>query len=205
MGFFSFLNGDSQRDDIKASYNASNKALKTGYDTSQGYYDDAAGSFDPYVEQGGKASTFYGNALGLNGDEARSEAQGTIASDPLWSGKFALDSNNVLKNLNARGLGASGAAALAGQRVLTENYGNWLDRYANLGQQGLQATGQQAGIRTAQGDAAYGYGATKAANSINYGNAMAGTRNTGINNVLGILGTAAKFVNPMGGMPKMGG
>lgn len=207
MGFFSDFTGASSRKDISAANSKANAALDKGYNASQGYYDEAADSFDPYVDQGGKASTFYGNVLGLNGDDARAEAQGTITSDPLWSGKFALDSNNVLKNLNARGMGASGAAALAGQRVLTENYGNWLDRYANLGEQGFRATGQKAGIRTAQGDNAYGYGATKAANSINYGNAIASTRNTGINNVLGVLGTAAKFVNPIGNVPtpKAGG
>lgn len=200
MGFFSDFTGASARKDVNAANSKANAALDKGYNASQGYYDEAADSFDPYVDQGGKASTFYGNALGLYGDEARAAAQDTIASDPMWSGKLALDSNNVLKNLNARGMGASGAAALAGQRVLTENYGNWLDRYANLGRQGFEATGQQAGIRTGQGDNAYGYGATKAANAINYGNAMAGTRNTGINNVLGILGTAAKGYTAFNGV-----
>lgn len=200
MGFFSDFTGASARKDVNAANSKANAALDKGYNASQGYYDEAADSFDPYVDQGGKASTFYGNALGLYGDEARAAAQDTIASDPMWSGKLALDSNNVLKNLNARGMGASGAAALAGQRVLTENYGNWLDRYANLGRQGFEATGQKAGVLTGQGDAAYGYGATKAANAINYGNAMAGTRNTGINNVLGILGTAAKGYTAFNGV-----
>lgn len=195
MGFFGSFTGSDQRSDIRKANKNATAALEQGYNTSQGYYNEAADSFDPYVKQGGDASTFYGNALGLNGDAARDEAQSTITSDPLFSGKFALDSNNVLKNMNARGLGASGAAALAGQRVLTENYGNVLDRYANLGQQGFQATSAKGNVLTGQGDNAYGYGATKAANEINYGNAISGTRNTGLNNVLAVLGTGAKMAS----------
>jgi len=204
MSFFSSFTGSDQRNDISNANKTANAALDSGYNASQGYYNQAADAYNPYVKTGTDANTFYGNALGLNGDAARTAAQGTITSDPLFSGKFALDSNNVLKSMNARGLNGSGAAALAGQRVLTEDYGNVLDRYANLRQQGLQATGAQAGVRTAQGDNAYGFGATKANNAIEYGNALAGTRNIGVNNVLGALGTAARFVNPMGNLPQVG-
>ncbi|WP_339083853.1 hypothetical protein [Hyphomicrobium sp. ghe19] len=189
--------GSDQARDISRANRQATTALDNGYNQSQGYYDQAAGSYDPYVQTGQAANTFYGNALGLNGDEARAGAQNTITSDPLWSGQFAQDSNNVLKSMNARGLNGSGAAALAGQRQLYANYGNALDRYAGLGAQGLQATGAKAGVLQGQGDNAYGYGATKANQAIQYGNALAANRNTGLNNILGVLGTASRFVNPM--------
>lgn len=192
MGFFGSFFGSDQRKDIASANKQANAAIDSGYNSQQGYYNQAAAGYNPYVQSGQQANAFYANALGLNGDAARTSAENTITSDPLWSGKFALDSNNVLKNLNARGLGASGAGALAGQRVLTENYGNALDRYANLGNQGLQATGAQSNVYQGQGQNAFNYGATKAGNAINYGNAMAQSRNIGPNNVLNALSTAAK-------------
>lgn len=200
MGFFSDFTGASARSDINSANKKATADLTSGFNASQGYYDQAASSFDPYTATGGQANKAYADLLGLNGDDARTAAQSVITSDPLWSGKFADDTNAVLKNLNARGMGASGAAALAGQRVLAQDYGSVLDRYAGLGSQGLTATGQKAGILTGQGDNAYGFGATKAANAINYGNAMAGTRNTGLNNVLAVLGTGAKAVGAYNGM-----
>ncbi len=192
MGFFSDFTGASARSDIKKANNTATAALDQGYNTSQGYYDQAASSFDPYTSSGAAGEKMYSDLLGLNGDDARSSAQGVITSDPLWSGKLGEDTNAVLKNLNARGMGASGASALAGQRVLLQNYNSVLDRYQGLGQTGLSATGQRAGVLTGQGDNAYGFGATKANQALQYGNAMAGTRNTGLNNVLAVLGTGAK-------------
>lgn len=197
MGFFGSFFGNDQRRDITNANNKANAALDAGYNSQQGYYNQAAHNYDPYVQSGQQANAFYTNALGLNGDAARSAAEGTITSDPLWSGKFALDSNNVLKNLNARGLGASGAGALAGQRVLTEDYGNALDRYANLGAQGLQATGAQSNVWQGQGNNAWNYGTTKAGNDINYGNALAQSRNIGLNNILGVLGTGIGGYNAL--------
>ena len=192
MGFFSDFTGASARSDIKKANNTATAALDQGYNTSQGYYDQAASSFDPYTSSGAAGEKMYSDLLGLNGDDARSSAQGVITSDPLWSGKLGEDTNAVLKNLNARGMGASGASALAGQRVLLQNYNSVLDRYQGLGQTGLSATGQRAGVLTGQGDNAYGFGATKANQALQYGNAMAGTRNSGLNNILAVLGTGAK-------------
>lgn len=200
MGFFGSLTGSDQRSDIKKANKIATAALDQGYNTSQGYYDQAASSLDPYTTTGTQANQAYADLLGLNGNDARTAAQGVITSDPLWSEKLGEDTNAVLKNLNARGMGASGAAALAGQRVLAQDYGSVLDRYMNLGNQGLTATGQKAGVLTGQGDNAYGYGATKANNALAYGNAMAGTRNVGLNNILSIIGTGAKAIGAYNGM-----
>lgn len=189
MGFFGSFFGDDQRADISRANKQANAALDSGYKSQQGYYGQAADAYAPYTQTGQQANTFYANALGLNGADARAGAESTITSDPLWSGKFALDSNNVLKAYNARGLGTSGAALEAGQRSLYENYGNALDRYASLGAQGLGAASGQAGVYQGQGQNAFNYGATKAGNDIQYGNALADSRNIGLNNILGVLGT----------------
>lgn len=192
MGFFADFSGASARKDINAANSKANAALQSGYNASQGYYDDAASSYDPYASSGGAANQAYMDLMGLNGADARTAAQGVVTSDPLWSGKLGEDTNAVLKNLNARGMGASGAAALAGHRVLLQNYNGVLDRYANLGRQGFEATGAKAGVLTGQGDNAFGFGATKANNALQYGNAMAQARNTGVNNILGVIGAGAK-------------
>lgn len=192
MGFFSNLTGGQSRADINAGYKKANKMLDLGYQQSQGYYDQAGGLFDPYMQQGGKAASMYGDLLGLNGADARTAAQGVLTSDPLFQGQLAQDSNAMLRQLNARGQSAGGLSAIAGQRVLQQNYGNWLDRYNQVGQQGFQASGAKAGVLTGQGDNAYGFAATKANNRLGQANAIANTRNTGMNNLLGVLGTGLK-------------
>lgn len=201
MGFFSNLTGGKSRSDLRAAQGQANQYLDQGYGQSQGYFDQAAGLYDPYVQSGTKAQDFYNNLLGLNGADARAQSQGVITSDPLFQGGLAQDSNAMLRNLNARGQSGGGLANIAAQRVLQQNYGNWMDRYAQAGGQGLQATNALAGVRTAQGDNAYGYGATKAANAIGMGNAMAQTRNVGINNLMGAVGmglnAASKFYKPV--------
>lgn len=200
MGWFGSFFGSDQRKDIRNANAKATAALDQGYQQSNQYYDDAYDLFSPYAEQGSKANDFYYNALGLNGDEARSQAQGVITSDPMFQGQMGQESNALLKQLNARGQSGGGLAQIAGQRVLQQNYFNHLDRYRDAGTQGFQATGAQAGLKTGQGDNAYGYGATKAGQAVNYGNAMASSRNIGINNLTGLIaaGTGAynAFMKP---------
>jgi len=199
MGFN--LTGGDQRSDIRKGYKQANAFLDEGYGQSQGYYDQASGLFDPYLQQGGNAARMYADLLGLNGADARTSAQGTLTSDPLFQGQLASDSNAMLRNLNARGQGAGGLSAIAGQRVLQQNYGNWLDRYNQAGQQGLQAAGAKGNVLAAQGDNAYGFAATRANNALGQANAMASTRNVGMNNLLSAVGTGlnaySKFYEPV--------
>jgi len=192
MGFFSNLSGGQQRSDIRRSTAQANSMIDQGFNESQGYYDQAAGLYDPYTQQGGKAATMYADLLGINGGDARSEAQGVLTSDPLFQGGLAQDSNALLKQLNARGQSGGGLANIAAQRVLQQNYGSWLDRYNQAGQQGFQATNALAGVRAVQGDNAYGAAATKAGLALGKGNALASTRNTGINNLMGAIGAGLK-------------
>lgn len=192
MGFFSNLTGGKSRSDIRQSTEQANSLIDQGASQSQGYYDQAAGLYDPYTQQGGKAAGMYADLIGLNGVDARSSAQGMLTSDPLFQGGLAQDSNALLKQLNARGQSGGGLANIAAQRVLQQNYGSWLDRYNQAGQHGFQATNALAGVRAAQGDNAYGAAATKAGLAIGQGTALSSTRNTGINNLLGAMGTGLK-------------
>jgi len=197
MGFLDSFTGKAQRRDIVAAQGKASAALDKGYADSMGRYDQAADLYDPYAQQGTKANDFYYNALGLNGGEAQTGAIDTLTGNPLFQGQLGNDSNALAKLLNARGASGGGLANIAAQRVFQQTAGNWLDRYRDAGQQGFQATGAQANIRAGQGDAAYGYGATKAGNQINYGNALAETRGIGVNNLLNIVGTGIKGYNAL--------
>lgn len=192
MGFFDSFTGAAQRRDLRRADQMARGDLQRGYDDSMRRYDQAFDLFAPFAREGQRANAFYNDALGLNGDEARAAAQGVITSDPMFQGAMGQDSNAVLRQLNARGASGGGQAQLAGQRVLQQNYGNWLDRYRQAGAQGFQAAGQQAGVRMGQGDNAYGFGATKANMAVQRGNALASSRGMGINNLLNLAGTAAK-------------
>ena len=108
--------------------------------------------------------------------------------------------NALLRQLNARGQSGGGLANIAAQRVLQQNYGNWLDRYNQAGQQGFQAAGAKSNLLASQGDNAYGFAATKANNALGRANALASTRNVGINNLMRAVGTGlnaySKFYKP---------
>lgn len=177
MGFFSDLLGKGQKKETRKA-NAQAKAdLAAGYSKARAPLADMAAT-------GAEDDTFYRDALGLNGAEARARAQGVISSDPLWQGQLADGQNAMLRMRNARGGVGAGKTLLAGQRVLTQQYGNWLDRY-----EGRANQGQQARVNLSNLD--YGYGATKAGQAVQHGNAMVQARNSGVNNVLNLVGTLA--------------
>jgi len=214
MGFFSSLFGDDQRDDLRRAKRRSDRELEQGYDEArglyeqgygdaQGYYDRAYGELTPYAQGGRRAQDTYTQALGLGTQDQRREAQGLYFDDPAWQSMMDEENSAMMRYLNARGQSGGGRANLAAARVARQGYGNWLNRMSQLGQQGGQYAAQQSGIRAGQGDQAmnygmnmgnlrYGYAGTKAGNEINFGNAMAQSRNTGLNNLLNIAGTGAK-------------
>lgn len=187
MGFFGSFFGSDQRRDISNANKKATQQLEQGYGQQQQRYDQAYNMYDPYVQQGTQANTMYNNALGINGADAQMSAYNTINQNPLFQNKLNQDNNAAMRYLNARG-NSGGAADLAAARVFNENIGNWLDRYNNAGQRGLVATQQGANVRMGQGDNAMGYGATRANQSINYGNALASSRNIGINNLMDLGG-----------------
>lgn len=204
MSFFSDFFGKTAQRDIKRANKKATGQLEQGYGQQTQRYDQAAGLYDPYVQQGRAASDFYTNALGLGGAEAAQGAYDTMAANPMFSGQLANDSNALHRSLNARGQGAGGLAAMAGQRVFQQTAGDWLDRYRDAGRDGYSATNALAGVRAQQGDNAMGYGATQAGQTINYGNALAQSRNIGSNNLIGLIGAAGNAAGAVMGKPKVG-
>lgn len=192
MGFLQDLTGASARKDLKRAKAASDRELQSGYDEAQPFYNEAFDLFTPYAEQGAEANRLYGAAIGLGSDEERAAAQQRYFSDPAMSAVLGQQSNALLRQLNARGNTYGGKAALAGTRVGLENYENWLNRLSGQGQQGGQYAGQQAAIRSGQGDMRYSLGTTRAGQESSFGNAMAENRNVGVNNLLNIAATGAK-------------
>jgi len=205
MGLLSDFLGKSQQKDLQRAKQQSDAALKEGYDSAHSDYTTAEGYYSPYAQSGQQANQFYNDALGLNGDAARGTAINTLTSNPLFQGQLGQESNAMARMLNAQGASGGGKAQLAAQRVFQQNAGNWLDRYANQGAQGLQATNAMAGMRQGRGDLAMNYGATRAGNDISYGNAMSAARGIGVNNLLGLGGLALKAATPgLGGTSAIG-
>lgn len=195
MGLLSSFLGKDQRRDIQNANAQATKALETGYNQGYGDYSTAASGYDPYVESGTESQAQWKALMGLDGTAARDAAYGELATNPLFTGQLATNSNALVRQMNAYGRGTGqGQLALAGARVLNETGGQWVDRYGQGGQMGLSATGAKSNALMGRGDLSMGYGATKAGNAINYGNALASSRNVGINNILNLAGTAAGAV-----------
>ncbi len=200
MGFISDLTGSSARKDLRAARRRSNEELDAGFNEANQRYDEAFDLYSPYAQQGAEGATAYRNAL-LGSPEQKQALYDNYTNDPGMQGMLGLESNALLRRLNAGGSGTGGGKlALAGARVAQAGYGGFLDRLSGLGQQGLAATGAQSNVRLGQGDMRYGLGATKAGSEINFGGAMAQSRSIGINNLLGIANTAIKGAKLLPGM-----
>lgn len=156
--------------------------------------------FDPYAESGIKADEMLSNAIGLNGQPAYQGVVDNFMGDPFRAANEATATESLKRHFNSTAGSRGGTALLASARASEErgstDWNNWLDRLTGAKGSGLQVAGAQAGIDTGMGDNAFELGQQKASNSINYGNAMAGSRNIGINNLLGVAGTAIKALTP---------
>lgn len=191
MGLLGSFLGTDQKKDLQGAKQQADAQLGQGYDKAYGDYSNAITGFDQYAQSGQKNQKFYDDLQGLNGREAQAAAQEVYQSDPFAQNALGQSENAMTRYGNARGYGA-GKFALAGQRVANDAYGAWKGTYATGAGQGLQAATQQGNAMQGRGDLSYGYGATKAGNEINYGNALAASRSTGVNNLLNAAGTAAK-------------
>jgi len=203
MSFFGSFFGNDQRNDINKANQQATASLTQGRDQALSSYGQARSMYDPYAQQGGRANALYGDALGVNGAGARTAATANFAATNPYSqagDDYAM--GGVMRQMASRGQ-SGGNALLAAQRVGSERwdqrYNNWMGQLQGAGQQGLQATGAQAGLTQGMGDIQSGYGQQMAGNAINYGNAMAGSRNIGINNLMGLGGMALKAFAPAPG------
>jgi hypothetical protein len=192
VGFLQDITGSTARRHLKASKKQADAALKEGFDTAMVRYDEGYDEYEPYATSGTEANTRYNQLLGLGTPEERAAGQQTYLSDPIFGAILNQQSNALLRQQNARGATYGGQTVQMGGRLGLEAYQGYLDRLRGQGDRGFQATGARSNIRLGQGDAAWNYGATRAGQSINYGNARAQASNTLTNNLLNLAGTAAK-------------
>lgn len=165
---------------------------------------EARGYFQPYASQGGRAYNLYSDTLGVNGADARADAQDLYNSDDMLAKNRAYDLKRSGWQQNASGNFGSGTAALADSRIRMQGYGDWQNRLMQNGQVGYSAAGAQSGIAQNEGNALAGaYG--------NYGNAvgnaygqnaqgMAQANNVFAQNLIGLGGTMVRAFNPLGGI-----
>lgn len=206
MGIFDAFTGRSQKKDIQAANAQATAQVNRGYDRADGAVGEARtgaqGYLQPYGEGGVRYNALYQDAMGLNGAEGGQRAQSayTAAQNPYLDYEQGRAENALMRSFNARGQSNSGASSLAAARARMDlgyrDRENWMSRLGQQQGQGLQVAGQQAGIETGYGDRmadlATGRAGTLAANSINYGNALASTRGIGVNNLMSLAGTAIK-------------
>ncbi len=198
MSLWDSFTGKTAKNALASANKKATAALDQGYGSANTYYDQAYGSFNPYAQGGQQGQTAYMDSLGLNGQAGAQSAYDAYASNPAYQAQNANEVNALLKRYNASPQGGTGGAAVMGlSRAAVEQYGRHQDRLAGLGQQGLAATGAQAGIRQGQGDMAMGFGATKANQATGYGNALAQNSYTGINNLMNVAGLAIKGYGAM--------
>lgn len=200
MSFLGSFFGTTQRNDVKRAKKKADAALDAGADLGRAAFGSATDRLDPYAQTGMAGNAMYADALGLNGRPAQQGVVDNFMSHPFrdQNGRWADDA--MLRTFAARGMGDSGASRLAVSRANLErgsqDWNRWLDRIAGVGQQGLTASGTQAGLDAGLGQAEFGLGTTRAGNEINFGNAMAASRNTGVNNLLGLAGTVVSGFTP---------
>ena len=204
MSFFQDFMGTSARRDLQVAAESAAGMLRGGYDraTQQGdrFYGDAQSRLEPYAQSGRDADGQIRNALGLNGRDAHRGYYDNFQNDPGFEAETRAGIKALDGSATARGGLYSGAAmrgvAEYGQQQQGNAYRNRLNSLMQYGQQGQQAATTQAGVATQfGGDRAnleYGFGQQEAGNRLNLGNALAANRNTGVNNILGAAGTAAR-------------
>ena len=203
MSFFNDFMGKSQQKDLSNANQQAQGYLSSGLNNATSSYnsgaDKAQGYYGAYAQNGNNANALYGNAIGLNGQGNQQSAYQTYQQNPFLQAQQGSSDRaiyNQFQRYNAQGMGNSGMSRLATARTAQDNertnQTDWLNRLQGLQGQGLQVAGQQAGIEQNRGqylgDLQSGYGQQMAGNAINFGNATAASRSTGINNLLGLAG-----------------
>lgn len=189
--------GKSQRNDILAGQTQANKAITdalgqaTG--TSKEYLDRALGYLSPGLETGGGALKLLGNVLGVNGAGPQQEYFDTIKTDPGFQAAQDYGIRALDRSAASRGLLRSGGQNEAlydfGQKNFSDFFNNRVNSLFNLAGIGTGAANSSAGLVSDTGkslsDMQFGTGQLFANNAINTQNAVAQSRSTPINNILG--------------------
>jgi hypothetical protein len=213
MSFFDSMFGKSQGRDMANAYGASRAELQAGTDQGIAAYnkgaDEAKGYYAPWAERGAKQQNVYEDSLGLNGEAGGRNALMTYqnGANPHLGYEQDMAQKAIERSANARGGLNTGYTALASARARQglgyQDYQGWQNRLMQGGQMGYGADQARAGIAQQAGqyagDARMGLGQQLAGNAINYGNAQASNRMTGINNLMRIGGLV---VSAQGNMAK---
>jgi hypothetical protein len=206
MGLFDSFFGKSQRRDLQSANQLAqsqlNSAWTEGSQQVRDWTNQGLGYIQPFQQQGQQANALYGRFLGLDGADAQRQAMDSYAtSDPFRQFNDDQASRMLSRRFSAQGMGDSGAARLAIARAGLErgsqDYGTYLNRLSGMGGQGFEAARMGAGIASSTGNALgqmrYGMGQQQAGNAISFGNAMAASRNTPWQNILGLGGAIGGF------------
>jgi hypothetical protein len=166
MGLFDLFSSNNEKKAAKAQkagLNAGRDAAYGELDKGLGAYNQYAGQaqgyYQPYADTSLKANSSYADALGLNGADGNARTTAAFQAGPGY--EFAMDQGlqQLERRASARGaLGGGGLTADSigyAQGLANQEYGNYLDRLQGLQTQGVGIAGNQAGIATGQGAAAY--------------------------------------------------
>lgn len=115
--------------------------------------DTARGDLNPYAQGGGSANQMFLNAIGAGGQGAQQQYVDAYQADP--SQQYV--QQQIERQMNARGMTDSGAAALASARAHNEGYNQRLAMLQGAGAQGLQAAGQMGNYAFQGGATAAGF------------------------------------------------
>lgn len=137
-------------------------ALRSGYDTATGYYNQARGEYAPYLPGAYASWNQMLDAAGVNGGGGFDRARSAFQASPgyQWQKEQATDEAN--RGAAAAGQLLSGNAISAIQdrasHLADQEFGSYYDRLQGASDRGQAAVGQVAGIDQALGGLAYGYG-----------------------------------------------
>lgn len=180
---------------LNQGYNSANTGLTTGQRQGNQYLTQGAqtarqdimrgtgaalDALSPFAQSGTAANTMYSNAIGLNGNQARDQSQSVYMNDPIMASLMNQANESILQRYNASGLANSGVSRSAILQNQYNNYGGWLDRLNQQGQQGYSAAQGIANTQNNRGAAlaniASNLGQQRADNTYRYGSQIAGNR-----------------------------
>jgi hypothetical protein len=214
LGLWDSFMGKDQQKDLSAANELSQQRIVGGLtdytNTSKEYLDKSLGFLQPGIESGNRTLSLLGDILGLNGRDAQSRYFTDFQTDPGFMASQDAGIKAADRSAAARGLVRSGGQQRSlfdfGQQNMAGQYQNRIGSLFGLLPAGMGAANTAAGLTSQTGtgiaDAQFGTGQLLANQATNYGNAMAQSRGTGINNILGF---GNMFANILGGLNGGGG
>ena len=177
-------------------------AYGQGYSQAQGY-------LTPYSQQGSQANNLYGTYLGLNGADAQRSALADYAgADPFRQYNEDMANRGMARQFNRMGMLDSGNMRLATARASLErgsqDYNNYLQRLAGLGQQGYGAASMLGNFAMQNGSNVAGlwnnFAKNQAGAEVQRANALAQAAGILPNNLMRLGGLAIGAYTGMRGM-----